>query len=294
MIKLILQALASLLILSFSTILLAGNTLPRAEPVPGGIAIISLPVSPIPEKDWWARIAQDNKPTPPVAYFNGQRILITPNETGWAAIVGLPLDTTPGEYRLEVQPVTGIKETIEFTVRGKEYAAQHITLKDQRKVEPPPEDLKRIEKEAEQIKAAFTQWSEQRDISLDFLRPAQGDLSSPFGLRRFFNGQPRNPHSGLDIAAPSGTPVRAPSDGTVITTGDYFFNGNTVFLDHGQGLVTMYCHLSSIAVQPGQRLARGAIIGAVGMTGRATGPHLHWSVSLNNTRVDPALFLPGR
>ena len=122
-------------------------------------------------------------------------------------------------------------------------------------------------------------------------QPTAGRRSDSFGKRRFFNGQPRNPHSGMDIAAPTGTPVVAPLPARVIDIGDYFFNGRTVWLDHGGGLLSMMCHLSRIDVREGQHLAAGERLGAVGATGRVTGPHLHWTVSLNRASVDPGLFL---
>jgi murein DD-endopeptidase MepM/ murein hydrolase activator NlpD len=127
--------------------------------------------------------------------------------------------------------------------------------------------------------------------ALRFQAPVDGRRSGSFGLRRVFNGQARNPHSGMDIAAPTGTPVRAPAAGTVIDCGDYFFNGNTIWLDHGGGLLTMMCHLQTIEVAEGDGVEVGQRIASVGATGRATGPHLHWSVSLNRAMVDPALFI---
>ncbi|MFK7996452.1 MAG: M23 family metallopeptidase [Granulosicoccus sp.] len=124
-----------------------------------------------------------------------------------------------------------------------------------------------------------------------FIWPVAGPVSSPFGLRRFFNDQPRRPHGGIDIAAPEGTPIMAAADGVVLEANDYFFNGNSVFIEHGLGLQTFYAHLSRIDVTNGERVTQGQVIGAVGATGRVTGPHLHWSVGLNGTWVDPLLVI---
>lgn len=249
----------------------------HSDPVPGGVMVVPLDIP---------------ATAPPVVQYNGRRVMVVRDQNRWRAVVGIPLSTPPGEQMLLVrhgaEPVTRRS----FTVRDKHYAEQRITLKNRRLVEPTPADLQRIANERQRMSAALEHWSESVVVEQPFLLPVTGRFSSPFGLRRYFNDQPRNPHSGLDIAAPQGTPIRAPAPGQVMDTGEYFFNGKTIFLDHGQGLVTMYCHLDQIHVTPGQRVARGDILGTVGMTGRVTGPHLHWSVSLNGTMVEPLLFLP--
>jgi murein DD-endopeptidase MepM/ murein hydrolase activator NlpD len=159
-------------------------------------------------------------------------------------------------------------------------------------VEPNKEDLARIARERERIEAALGHFSADRVPDLALRAPVAGPRSSSFGLRRYFNDQPRNPHSGMDIAASTGSVVSSPAPGRVLDSGDYFFNGNTVFVDHGQGVVTMYCHLSRIDVQAGDEVDAGTPLGLVGATGRVTGPHLHWGVAVNRALVDPALFLP--
>lgn len=251
--------------------------LPRSEPVPGGVVAVPLELA---------------SATPPVAHYDHRRVMVVRHNGDWVALVGIPLATSPGKHRLHVRPAGKPARTYAFTVRDKHYRAQYITLKNTHMVNPTKRELQRIARESTRIKAALGHWSDTVTVDRPFLLPVKGRLSSPFGLRRFFNKQPRKPHSGLDIAAPRGTPVRAPAAGRVVETGHYFFNGNTIFLDHGQGLVTMYCHLHRIDVEPGDWVPRGERLGTVGATGRVTGPHLHWSVSLNRTMVEPLLFLP--
>ena len=254
----------------------AQGDLPLAAPVPGGVAIVCVGRAPGPA---------------PQVVFDGQRVLVARVGDAWQAVVGLPLALRPGAHELSVLDGERTGRAIPFRVGRREYETEHLTLANRRQVDPEPEDLRRIAREQESLVRAFSTFSDSAPNTLAFDLPFEGRVSGGFGLRRFFNDEPRQPHSGLDIAAPEGTPIAAPAAGTVIEIGDYFFNGLTVVLDHGQGLVTMYNHLSRIDVAKGARVARGEKIGAVGRTGRVTGPHLHWSVSLNNARVDPALFL---
>ena len=251
--------------------------LPRSDPVPGGVALVPL--------EWTSS-------HPPRVEYEGRRLMVLRDEDRWVAVVGIGLNAKPGEHRVSLHRGT-TNSTYRFTVRDKTYKTQHITITDKRKVNPNRLDLERIGRERRLIRAALDTWEETETVPLPLRLPVDGRLSSPYGLRRFFNKQPRKPHSGLDIAAPKGTPVHSAQSGQVVATGDYFFNGKTVFLNHGQGLVTMYCHLDSIAVEPGRQVAKGEAIGTVGMTGRVTGPHLHWGVSLKRNMVDPSLLHHG-
>ena len=206
------------------------------------------------------------------------------------AIVGLPLDTDAGRYELVVRHADGSSHRASFDVTAKEYPVQRLTIANPRHVNPNPEDLKRYRREAALMGYAYGVVGPRQGDPHPFVRPVPGVVSSPFGRRRVLNGEPRSPHSGLDIAADQGTPIRTPAAGRVLVTGDFFFNGNTVMVDHGEGLVTMYCHLHEIHVEEGQVLPRGGAIGSVGATGRSTGPHLHWTVSLHGAKVDPDVF----
>ena len=240
------------------------------KPVPGGVAVIELGTG-----------AQA-----PKASFQGKPVMVIKEQDIWRAIVGIPLTVKPG-----IQQISTGGRDLNFTVGNKKYPEQRITLKNQRQVNPNPDDIKRIDKElAIQIKAYRT-FSPNTPSNLLLDKPVNGPLSSKFGVRRFFNGEERNPHAGLDFAVPAGTPIKTPAAGKVILIGNYFFNGNTVFVDHGQGFISMFCHMSKVDTKVGQQLARGDVVGKVGSTGRATGPHMHWNVSLNDARVDPAIFI---
>jgi murein DD-endopeptidase MepM/ murein hydrolase activator NlpD len=248
--------------------------LPRDSRVPGGVAVFALTVNAEPR---------------PAVLFQKQRVLVAKENGAWHAVVGLPLTLSPGAHAIEVRQGS-VQFNLPFKVADKTYPCENIKVKKSF-VDLSKADLVRHQSDREKTERAFAAWNERDDVPLRLSLPTAGRLGSGFGIKRFFNGQPRQPHSGLDIAAPVGTPVAAPAQGVVVETGDYFFNGLTVFIDHGQGLVTMYNHLNRIAVKPGEEVARGALLGEVGKTGRVTGAHLHWTVSLNNTRVDPLLFL---
>ena len=247
--------------------------LPTELPAPGGVAILSL----------------GQADEPPQASFNDERVAVLPGDNGWTALVGLPLSLEPGDHRIEVAWADGRRSWHRFTVHDREYGESRITIAEERLVSPGPEDMQRIEAERARIRQALTTWTDTVP-DFNFVLPAEGRFTTGFGLRRYINDQPRNPHNGLDIAAPTGTPIRAPSPGRVILTGGFFFAGKSVFLDHGHGVLSFYAHMNDIHVEDGQSVERGEQIGEIGATGRVTGPHLHWTIYLNRTAVDPTLF----
>jgi hypothetical protein len=270
-----LVALLSPALIVSNPALALGLGLPHENAVPGGVKILHL----------------DSAGTSlPYVDADGHRALVLQDDSTWVAVIGIPLSAPLGMWQVIVRGTNG-RQVIEFPVGKKQYATQTLKVAP-RQVNLSAADLARVNEEKIRIDHALSHWTEPPPESLRLSQPVPGRRSSSFGSRRIFNGEARNPHSGMDIAAPSGTPVLVPIAGTVVDTGEYFFNGNTVFVDHGRGLISMYCHLSAVDVKPGQRLAAGTRIGAVGMTGRATGPHLHWGLSLNRAWVDPELFLP--
>jgi murein DD-endopeptidase MepM/ murein hydrolase activator NlpD len=269
-------------------------SLPRHLPVPGGVAVLAL-----------ASLDAGERPR---VFFNDREQAVVRADGRWQALVGLPLETPLGRSEIVVRQ--GEQETRQvFAVRGRYYPAQRLRIPEARLVTPPPEVEQRIAAEQVRLAELKRQFSlaptesDGRDgdgsmatsaFASGLKLPAAGRLSSRFGVRRVLNGEPRAPHAGLDVAIATGTPVAAAAAGRVLAVEDFYFTGGTVVIDHGQGLLTLYAHLSRIDVQPGQTLQRGEAIGASGASGRATGPHLHWVVVLGGTAVDPELFLPGK
>lgn len=255
---------------------------PRHTPVNGGVAVLALPIgfdisTPVFYRNqpvWVGRISSDSKAAP-------------------VAVVGFGLETE-GEQQI-MQRVNGeLQPLMTVTVAKRTYPEQRLRMKETKYVSPSKQQLERYSREAQEQQAAYRVYRDEAgtDVWPTFRWPLVGRLSSPFGLQRFFNDEPRAPHVGLDIAGPTGAAVVAPADAVVVLTGDFFFNGRTVILDHGRGLFSMLCHFSEIAVKQGDAIKAGDLVGKVGATGRATGPHLHWTVSLNDQRIDPSYLLP--
>jgi len=252
----------------------------------------------------WAQLPQDSRraggiavieiPTQAAAAtFQGKPVALVTTAGKRYAVVGLPLDLATGTVLLDVALPDQTRQQLPIEIQDYRYREQRLTIKDQSKVTPNPAQLERYAREAAEQKTAYQVFTPMPATAAfpRFIKPTAGRYSSPFGFKRFFNGEPRAPHAGIDIAAPTGQAVKAPAEGVVIQTGDYFFNGQTIMIDHGQGVMSMLCHLSRIDVQIGDRVVQGQTIGLVGATGRATGAHLHWTLSLNDARVDPMLVL---
>jgi murein DD-endopeptidase MepM/ murein hydrolase activator NlpD len=238
-------------------------------------------------------IIQENKPLSRVRIeFSGKihdlRKRVAPDH--WMAMIGLDMNMKPGIYFMNFSFLyqTGETEKRKEAVQvvHKEFPVKYLKV-DEKFVTPPSEVLERIQVESDLVGSLYKIFSSEWFGEGKFIVPCEGERFPNFGERRFFNGKPRSPHSGVDISAPSGTPVYASNSGKVLLAMDLYFSGNTVIIDHGLGVISMYCHFSKIEVDRGQIVSKGDKIGEVGATGRVTGPHLHWGIKVSNSRVDP-------
>lgn len=245
-------------------------------PVPGGIAVV----------DFYTNYAN------PKAFYSNVPVYIQQlDNTHWQALVGIPLLVKVGEKQLIVKDLA--EQTIPFNVQDHAYQEQHITLTGKKKkyVNPNLAHMDRIKQERPILSKARKTFTNQTFNNTTFIRPVPGITTSPFGFKRFYNGQARRPHTGLDYAGEIGSPIKAAASGRVIISDEYFFNGNTVFIDHGQGLISVYIHMTERFITPGEYVEQGDVIGTIGQTGRATGPHLHFGIYLNQTVINPNLLI---
>ncbi len=254
--------------------------LPREDRTPGGIALVD--------------ISSQYQPGTQ-ALFNDHRVKIQHHGGRVVAVVGIPLSAPGDQVSLQLEtsgdPAGKTRTSIPIKLHPASYPEEHMTIADNNKVSPDADSMRRIRRETGLINGYLRHWQTDHTGFGPMTLPVTGRHSSAFGQRRIINGQPRRPHSGMDIAAPTGTPIYAPATGIATGAGNFFFNGNSLFVDHGNGLVSMFCHLEKILASPGEPVSQGQLLGRVGSTGRVTGPHLHWSLSLNDARVDPLLFI---
>ena len=250
--------------------------LPVDERVPGGVAVVELAVK---------------GSTAPRVEFGGKRVMVLRHDGRWYAVAGIPLDSAPGQKSLSVKDGAAAPVLLPFEVATKDYPVQSLTITNPDMVNPTPAQQRRIAREAEHLDKVVNRWRNATAPAVVFIWPATGPETSAFGVKRILNGEPHSPHGGIDIGAALGTPLHAPADAVVADVGHYYYCGKTLTLDMGQGLYSVFCHMSIIKVSPGQKLKQGQLVGRIGATGRTTGPNLHWTVRLNGTVVDPHAFL---
>ena len=265
----------SLILLLFSTLAYSALEI-KHSPRPGGVAVI----------DFYS-----NTPNPKAFYKQTPLYVQALDGSHYQALIGIPLFEKLGEKTITIKDPKS--RHISFEVKPHNYEEQHITLTGSKKkyVNPNLKYMERIKRERPILAQARKTFSSTLSPQHNFIQPTQGITTGRFGLKRFYNGEARRPHTGIDYANKINTPIKATAAGTVLLTGDFFFNGKTVFLDHGQGLISVYIHMNELKVAQGETVQQGQIIGTMGKTGRATGSHLHWGVYLNQSAVDPALFL---
>ena len=212
--------------------------------------------------------------------------------TGYGTVVfGVGRDT-PGPLTVQVTRPDGSSEQARVAVVPRDWPLQRVDGVPRKTVDPPPATAERIRREQARVAEARLRDDARADFARPFVRPVDGRISGRFGRARVYNGKPGAPHSGMDIAAASGTPVRAPAAGVVtFADTDLYLTGGTLLIDHGHGISSNFLHLSRIDVKPGDRVEQGEVVAAVGSTGRSTGPHLHWGMSWFDVRIDPQLVL---
>jgi murein DD-endopeptidase MepM/ murein hydrolase activator NlpD len=216
--------------------------------------------------------------------FNGKKIYFNQSKETVKAIVAIDYFIEPGNYDLEINSNESVLKRVVEVIK-KEYEVQRLTL-PKKMVEISPKDEARVEQDQHKMEAIWPNET-SRFWTGDFVNPLVGDIITPFGVRRIINNIPKSPHTGVDVRGGKGDKIIAPNDAVVALVDKQFFAGNALVLNHGQGIYTMFFHLSKVLVKPGQSVKKGEVIALVGATGRATGPHLHWGARVQGARVDP-------
>jgi len=238
-------------------------------------------------------IKADGSGAPPrVTWMNNDISLVNnPSRGLWQGFLAADLNSKPGSYEALVRTTSpDVEERFDIRINDTDYGVRNLTLPKE-KVELDAESLKRVKEETAIISALWHAPKAAPAWMGGFLMPVDGEVVGTFGKRSVINNMERSPHTGLDQKGDTGDPVRAINKGKVVLTADHFFTGNSIFVDHGGGIISMYFHLDSIMVREGETVEKGEIIGLVGATGRVTGPHLHWGMRVNGSRVNPLTFV---